>query len=217
MSAVVVSGVSVRLGSRTVLDRLDLDVGDGEVVALSGVNGTGKSTLLRCLSGLLSPTAGTVRVWGAPPDGRPGFWRTVGLAAEEPAWYPGLTAREHLDLVRLTHEPLPGPSASVDELLDVFELGGHADASPLTLSSGQRQRLALAAVWARPSRLLLLDEPEQKLDQQFRGVLAGMLRQYADGGGTVVLATHDPVLAAAAGARVLAMSGGRLEGAVASA
>ncbi|MBV1850825.1 ABC transporter ATP-binding protein [Catellatospora tritici] len=208
------SGVSVRLGSRTVLDRLDLTVDEGEIVALSGVNGTGKSTLLRCLSGLLSPTAGTISVWGAPPDAGPGFWRAVGLVAEEPAWYPGLTAREHLDLVRLTHEPLAEPLASVAEVLELFELVGHADASPLTLSSGQRQRLALAAVWVRPSRLLLLDEPERKLDQRFRGVVAGMLRAYADGGGTVVVATHDPGLAVGSGARMLSMSQGRLSAAV---
>ena len=92
----------------------------------------------------------------------------------------------------------------------MFGLPGRADAVPTDLSSGQRQRLSLAAALARPSRLLLLDEPEQSLDPGFRKQLAGLLREYAGDGGTVVMATHDLDFAAAAGARLVLISEGRV-------
>jgi ABC-2 type transport system ATP-binding protein len=92
----------------------------------------------------------------------------------------------------------------------VFGLPGRADAVPFDLSSGQRQRLSLAAALARPSRLLLLDEPEQSLDPGFRQELAGLLRQYAGHGGTVVMATHDLDFAVAAGARLVLVADGQM-------
>jgi ABC-type multidrug transport system ATPase subunit len=84
---------------------------------------------------------------------------------------------------------------TVDAALETFALVERADAAPLNLSTGQRQRLALAAALLRPSSLLLLDEPERGLDAQFRAALADLLDEYAAEGGTVVLATHDQDLA----------------------
>ncbi len=92
----------------------------------------------------------------------------MAIVADQPTWYPGLTVRELLALVRMTHQPLGGWCLPADELIELFGLTARADASPLSLSSGQRQRLSLAAALARPSRLLLLDEPEQSLDAGFR-------------------------------------------------
>ena len=179
--AVAVSGVRVGYGSFVVLEDVDLTVAGGEIVAVTGVNGAGKSTLLSCLAGLHRPAAGTVSVLGGPPRDDAAFWRAVALVADQPTWYPGLTLREHLELVRLTHEPVRGWCLPTDELIEVFGLPGRADAVPTDLSSGQRQRLSLAAALARPSRLLLLDEPEQSLDPGFRKQLAGLLREYAGG------------------------------------
>ncbi|MFC7644825.1 ATP-binding cassette domain-containing protein [Streptosporangium lutulentum] len=95
---------------------------------------------------------------------------------DEPAWYPGLTVREHLELVRTVHV---SPRFDVEAGLELFDLKERADASPLTLSTGQRQRLSLAAALLRPSRLLLLDEPERGLDAAFRQRLATILTEYA--------------------------------------
>ncbi len=208
--AVAVRGVRVAYGSFIVLEDVDLTAASGEVVAVTGVNGAGKSTLLSCLAGLHRPAAGRVAVLGARPRDNAAFWRAVALVADQPTWYPGLTVREHLELVRLTHEPVSGWCLRVDELIDTFGLAVRADAVPSDLSSGQRQRLSLAAALARPSRLLLLDEPEQSLDPGFRQELAGLLLEYTGHGGTVVMATHDLDFAAAAGARRMLIADGRV-------
>ena len=206
---VALRGLRMEYGSVVVLDGIDLTVAAAEIVAVTGVNGAGKSTLLSCLAGLRRPAAGTVSVLGGPPRDTAGFWRDVALVADQPTWYPGLTVRELLDLVRMTHEPVRGWCLPADRLIEVFGLAERADASPLSLSSGQRQRLSLAAALARPSRLLLLDEPEQSLDEGFRRELAALLREeYAGSGGTVIMATHDHDFAGAAGAREVRLADG---------
>ncbi|SEN76025.1 heme ABC exporter ATP-binding protein CcmA [Nonomuraea pusilla] len=193
-SIITVTGLTVELGGNPVLTGTRLAVAAGEIVAVVGPNGSGKSTLLRCLAGLQPAGEGTIEVFGAAPSDEGPFWRRVALLADEPAWYPGLTAREHLELMSAVHT---GPSRlTVEDALDVFDLRSRADAPPLNLSTGQRQRLALAATLLRPSDLLLLDEPERGLDAAFRERLAGLLDAYAAEGGTVVMATHDPLLAA---------------------
>jgi len=198
-------------GEVVVLDDIDLTVSAGEIVALTGVNGVGKSTLLSCIVGFGRPAAGTVAVLGGPPRDNAGFWRSVAIVADQPTWYPGLTVRELLGLVRMTHQPVPGWCLPADELTEIFGLSARADASPLSLSSGQRQRLSLAAALARPSRLLLLDEPEQSLDAGFRLELATLLHeQYTANGGTVVMATHDHEFAMTAGARIVPLADGRI-------
>lgn len=233
---VSVRGLRLAYGSLVVLEGIDLSVRQGEVVAVTGVNGAGKSTLLSCLAGFRRPAEGTVSVLGGPPRDDAEFWRSVAIVADQPTWYPGLTVRELLELVRMTHgvpdamagpaigrapggrlpagrPPPPGWCLPADELIDRFGLAARADASPLSLSSGQRQRLSLAAALARPSRLLLLDEPEQSLDAGFRQDLATLLNQgYAASGGSVVMATHDPGFADTAGARVVELAEGTLTG-----
>jgi ABC-2 type transport system ATP-binding protein len=210
---VAVRGLRMAYGSVVVLENIDLTVAAGEIIALTGVNGVGKSTLLSCLAGFRRPAAGTVSVLGGPPRDNAEFWRSVAIVADQPTWYPGLTSRELLELVRMTHRPLRGWCLPADELVEIFGLSARADASPLSLSSGQRQRLSLAAALARPSRLLLLDEPEQSLDAGFRQELASLLgEQYAANGGTVVMATHDHDFAVTAGARVVPLADGRIAG-----
>ncbi|NJP89890.1 heme ABC exporter ATP-binding protein CcmA [Nonomuraea sp. FMUSA5-5] len=192
-SIIGVSALTVELGGNPVLRHLSLSVAPGEIVAVVGPNGSGKSTLLRCLAGLQPVTAGEVRVFGRAPANDAAFWGRVALLGDEPAWYPGLTAREHLELMGAVHTRA---RMTVDTAMELFALEERADAPPLNLSTGQRQRLSLAATLLRPSTLLLLDEPERGLDKGFRAELADLLTEYADEGGTVVMATHDQGLAA---------------------
>ncbi|MER5323660.1 ABC transporter ATP-binding protein [Streptosporangium roseum] len=200
--------IEVDLGGNPVLRDVGLTAVPGEIVAVIGANGAGKSTLLRCLAGLQSPLSGELDVLGGPPRDDSAFWRDVVLVGDEPAWYPGLTVREHLELMRAVHTP---PRLEVDAALGLFDLERRADASPLTLSTGQRQRLSLANALLRPSRLLLLDEPERGLDSTFRQHLATILREYATAGGTVIMATHDLRLAEATLARQVVLTDGHAE------
>src|SRR6201996_9741853 len=88
---VAVRGLRLAYGEVVVLEGIDLTVNAGEVVALTGVNGVGKSTLLSCLAGFRRPAAGTVSVLGGPPRDNAAFWRAVAIVADQPTWDPGLT------------------------------------------------------------------------------------------------------------------------------
>ena len=202
--AVEVDGLSVSYGSTPVLTDVGLRVPVGAGVCVTGENGIGKSTLLRCVSSLQRPDQGKIRVFGADPGATPEFWRAVVTTVEPPTWYPGLTVREHAELVCRAHGQDP-QSAGIDEALDRFGLTGHADAIPPSLSSGQRQRLTLAVALLRPSSLLILDEPEQRLDPQGRQAVTELLTDYLRDGGSLLMASHDDGFAVASGAALTTM------------
>ena len=204
-SAIEVRDLSVSYGSTPVLVGVHLTVPVGAGVCVTGENGIGKSTLLRCIASLQRADAGEIRVFGGPPGSTPEFWRAVVTTVEPPTWYPGLTAREHAELVCRAHGLDPA-AAGLDETLERFGIAGHADAIPPSLSSGQKQRLTLALSLLRPSRLLILDEPEQRLDPEGRAMVAGLLRDYLADGGTVLMASHDDAFAAAAGTGAVSMA-----------
>jgi len=111
---------------------------------------------------------------------------------------------EHAELVCRANGQDP-EEAGIDEALDRLGLAGHADAIPPSLSSGQKQRLTLACALLRPSSLLILDEPEQRLDPDGRKEVAALLAQYLEDGGSLLMASHDESFAAASGAEVTTM------------
>ncbi len=199
--AVDVRDLVVGYGGNPVLTGLTLAVPAGGVTCVIGENGAGKSTLLRCVSGLQEADGGTITVLGRAPGGDVDFWRSVVTTVEPPSWYPGLTAYEHAELVTRAHGIADG-AAAIGQAFELLGLAGQTDGVPASLSSGQKQRLTLAMAFVRPSRLLILDEPEQRLDPDARLVVAGLLARYAAGGGTVLMASHDESFAAAAGADV---------------
>lgn len=185
---------------------VSLTVEPGDVVVIVGANGTGKSTLLRTVVGLLKPLAGRAEVMGAPVDDRTrAFRRHVAVELGEEAFFPTLTTREHLLLTCVGHG-VADPEAVVDAQLDDFGLVERADALPAALSSGQRRRLLLASVFARPRSLMILDEPEQRLDTSMRQRLGEFLIEERDGGGGVLMASHDPRLVAQVATTVVALS-----------
>jgi ABC-2 type transport system ATP-binding protein len=202
--AVEVEGLFVSYGAAPVLVDVGLTVPAGGGVCVTGENGIGKSTLLRCVASLQRPDRGAIRVFGRPPGSTPDFWRDVVTTVEPPTWYPGLTVREHAELVCRAHGQDPD-DAGVEETLQRFGLGRHTDAIPPSLSSGQKQRLTLALALLRPSSLLILDEPEQRLDPEGRAYVAALLGDYVKNGGSVLMASHDEVFATASGADVAAM------------
>lgn len=204
-TAVAVDGLTVRYAAHTVLDRVDLHIPAGTAVALVGENGAGKSTLLRCVAGLQVPTAGSVLVFGVEPGRSVEFWRDVATTVENPSWYLGLTVREHLELVRVANGVDPG-DGQIERICTALGMDGLDDSLPSTLSSGQRQRFLLTAALVRPSRLLLLDEPEQRLDAVIRRAVAAHLREYVESGGTLLVASHDTAFLDEVGCRVVTVS-----------
>ncbi|GLY99716.1 ABC transporter ATP-binding protein [Actinoplanes sp. NBRC 103695] len=202
--AVQVDDLVVGYGSTPVLSGVRLLVPSGAGVCVTGENGIGKSTLLRCVAGLQRPDDGEIRVFGGRAGSTPDFWRAVVTTVEPPTWYPGLTAREHAELVCRAHGQDPS-AAGIDDALDQFGLAGHRDAIPASLSSGQKQRLTLALALLRPSSLLILDEPEQRLDRDGRALVADLLAEYLKTGGSILMASHDDAFASSSGTEITTM------------
>ncbi|ARX83155.1 cobalt ABC transporter ATP-binding protein [Streptomyces alboflavus] len=205
-----VGGLAVRRGRVEALRRVDLAVSPGETVALMGRNGAGKSTLLSTLVGLLPPTSGTVRVGGAAPHRMPPreLIRHVGLVPQEPRdlLYADTVTAECAAADR-DADAAPGTCrALVAELVP-----GIADEThPRDLSEGQRLALALAIVLTARPPLLLLDEPTRGLDYAAKARLVTILRDLADRGHAIVLATHDMELAAELAHRVVILADGEV-------
>lgn len=166
----------------------------GEVLALTGANGAGKTTLLRVLAGLIEPTAGTVRIAGRSPDDRDRRFRTaLGALIGPPQTARDLTVAEHLQFIAATWgTPATAGAAQAQELLEELGIAPLGRRFPHELSSGQTQLVSLALTFARPARVLLLDEPEQRLDADRLELVISAIRVRAQAGTAVVLATHHP-------------------------
>ncbi len=196
-------------GDNTIVDNFNLVVHEGEAIALTGRNGAGKSTVLRCIIGADRPTEGSVEVCGVRmSETNPDIRRNVATVIDDLDFFPDLSVVEHLDLLARAHG-LPDPDATVDEVLKEVQLVPQAGQLPGTLSSGQRRRLALATAFVRPRKLLVLDEPEQRLDVEGIAWLGRRLRKDLDEGLAVVMASHEPSLVEALDARIVKLGGPR--------
>lgn len=204
------AGVSRSYLQRPALHPVDLHVPAGVCIALLGPNGSGKSTLLRIAAGRDRPTTGTVRFDGRPLVEEDVHARArIAVVADTSGCYPDLTVREHLLLVAVAHG-VADPGSWVDWALADRRLTEKADALPSSLSSGQLQALMLASALVRPRELLILDEPEQRLDPQARRDLAERIGAEKADGVAVLLATHHRELAHAVADRVVLLDEGRV-------
>ena len=171
-----VSGLRRAFGPNTIIDKFNLEVRAGEAIALTGRNGAGKSTLLRCLVGADRADEGNVEVLGNPMvETSPEIRRNVATVIDDLDFFPDFSVVEHLDLLARAHG-LTEPDAMVDEVLEEVQLVPQSGQLPGTLSSGQRRRLALATAFVRPRKLLIMDEPEQRLDTEGVSWLANRLK-----------------------------------------
>ena len=214
MSALTVRGVHKRFGATPVLRDLDLDVADGELVAVLGASGCGKTTLLRLVAGFDTPDAGTIH-FGAQEVCAPGRSmspqrRRVGYVPQEGALFP------HLDVAANVAFGLPRAQrragVRIHELLELVGLDpAHASRLPRQLSGGQQQRVALARALAPNPSLVLLDEPFSSLDAglraETRAAVAGALRAAH---ATALLVTHDQSEALSIADRVAIVRAGRI-------
>jgi ABC-2 type transport system ATP-binding protein len=209
----VLTGVSRSYGSLQALKPVDLAVAAGQCIALLGVNGSGKSTLLRIASGRDTPSTGHVRYGGLPLQEDALVARTeIAVVGDVSSTYPDLTVREHLLLVAVAHGAGARAPGLVESALAECRLDAHEMALPGSLSSGQRQALQLAAILVRPRRLLILDEPEQRLDPAARRWLADLLAREKARGAAVLLATHHVELAEAVADQALVLLDGDVIG-----
>ncbi|MFO1209023.1 MAG: ABC transporter ATP-binding protein [Amaricoccus sp.] len=199
----VVAGVSLSLGGRPVLDRIDLAARRGEVLVLLGPSGCGKTSLLRLVAGLLAPAAGRILLDGAPPV--PG--RAAAMVFQSYRLLPWKSVRANVAFA-LPDLPEPERADRVERVLARVGLARFADAWPRELSGGMQQRVALARALAPEPELLLMDEPFAALDAQSRELMqAELLRLTGDGAGpTVVFVTHSVDEALVLADRVLLLS-----------
>src|SRR6476619_1922990 len=164
-----------------------------------------KTTLLRIVGGLLEPSTGSAPIGGRPADERDRAVRAaVAALLGAPTTYRDLTLIDHLVLIDSTWG---GEPATSDErslaLLDRLGIAHLDDRFPHELSSGQEQLFRLALTFSRPASVVLLDEPEQRLDTAKRQVVAALIGERTEAGGTVVMACHDPELTATLATRVV--------------
>lgn len=202
-----------RFGRRTVLDGLDLGVDAGEIVAVLGRNGVGKTTLLRCLAGLYVPVAGTIR-WGERDRFAEDLWwrrRTFWVDSEGtlPERFDG---RSWLDCVaEIYGVSREGRDRRRDDLLRLLSLDGVADDRVWSWSKGQKKKLALAGAFLVAPELLLLDEPfAGEIDPPGIAAVQRVLRGLADAGSAMVLASQLGEQVTAVADRVALMARGRI-------
>jgi len=169
---------------------VSVSIPEGVVCGLVGPNGAGKTTTLRCLAGLIRPTAGRIRVNGIDPAvDEVELKRNVAYVPDDPPLFDDLTVGQHLDFVAQLYRVRDHRSAAF-ELLDRFELMPKYDARVTALSRGMRQKLAIACAYLISPPLLLLDEPLTGLDPPGIRVLLDSITQYARGGRTVIISSH---------------------------
>jgi ABC-2 type transport system ATP-binding protein len=198
-----VDGLCRDFGDVQVLTGVGLRVDWGEAVAVTGRNGSGKTTLLRCVAGADRPSAGTVELCGRPLRERdPDVRRAVAAVLDDVEFFTDLPAAEHLALLMSAHGD-PEPDEHAAALLAEAGLAEAAGQLPATLSSGQRRRLALLTCFARPRVLVLLDEPEQRLDRPGRRWLTTRLLAEKEAGHGILFASHDRTLVREVADRVI--------------
>jgi ABC-type sugar transport system ATPase subunit len=214
-----VAGITLR-GIRKVfpnghvaLDGIDLDIEDGERLVLVGPSGSGKSSLLRIIAGLETPTAGRVEIAGRDVTDVPPERRDLAMVFQSYALYPHKTVRGNLAFgLRVRRLPSAEIESRVRATADLLGLGALLDRMPAQLSGGQRQRVALGRAMVRDPLAFLFDEPLSNLDPRLRGdTRAELVQLHERLTSTMVYVTHDQEEAMTLGQRIAVLNHGRLE------
>ena len=207
-----IEGLTRRFGPIVAVDRVDLEIARGELFALLGGSGCGKTTLLRMLAGFETPDEGRLFIDGQDMTDVPPYRRPVNMMFQSYALFP------HMDVAAnvgygLRRDGVKGPEIAerVAEILTLVHLQDHAKRKPSQLSGGQRQRVALARALVKRPKLLLLDEPLAALDRKLReGTRFEMVRLQEQLGLTFVMVTHDQEEAMSMATRLAVMNAGRI-------
>ena len=188
--AIDVTGVTKRFGTKTVVNAIDLQVRRGEIYGFLGPNGSGKTTFIRMLCGLLTPDAGSGTCLGYDVrTGQAEIKRHVGYMTQKFSYYEDLSIRENLDFIARIYD-VPDRAAAVERSLERLGLQNRSAQLAGQLSGGWKQRLALAACLIHSPQLLLLDEPTAGVDPKARREFWDEIHQLAADGLTVLITTH---------------------------
>jgi len=194
------------------VDRVDLDVGDGEFVVLVGPSGCGKSTTLRMIAGLESISAGTVKIGDRVVNDVPPKARDIAMVFQNYALYPHMSVRENLGFaLKLRSMPAAEIEKRVRAAAATLGLDDYLDRTPKMLSGGQRQRVALGRAIVRQPQAFLFDEPLSNLDAQMRvSMRREIARLHQELKVTMIYVTHDQVEAMTLGDRIVVMNKGHV-------
>jgi multiple sugar transport system ATP-binding protein len=210
---VAVRNLTIRLGSNTVIENLDLDVLAGEFVVLLGPSGCGKSTLLHSIAGLIDVSDGSIEIagedmtWADPKD------RRIALVFQSYALYPTMSVERNLSFaLRINGTPKAEIARRVTRASEMLQLGPLLKRKPSQLSGGQRQRVAIGRAIVREADVFLFDEPLSNLDAKLRTELRRELKQLHQRlGATMIYVTHDQVEAMTLATRMAVMRGGVIQ------
>jgi polar amino acid transport system ATP-binding protein len=214
VSVLSIKALVKRFGSNEVLKGIDLEVREGEVVALIGASGSGKSTLLRCINRLEAPSQGEVIFEGQPvtTERVDQVRRQVGMVFQRFNLFPHLSALGNVTLA--PREVLRRPKEETERegrsLLSQVKLADKTDALPSELSGGQQQRVAIARALALRPKIMLFDEPTSALDPELVGEVLEVMRDLAASGMTMIVATHEMGFARDVASRVIFLDQGRI-------
>jgi putative ABC transport system ATP-binding protein len=203
-------------GKITALNDVSLTLAPGEMLAINGPSGCGKSTLLLTAAGMLRPDQGEVELmekhhpYSLPPEQRSRLRAgLIGFVFQQFHLIPYLSVKENIQAPALA-APVDGAEARAEELIQQFGLQDRADHTPSQLSTGERQRTALARALFNQPKIILADEPTGNLDDENAEAVLQCLRSYASAGGSVLLVTHNSKAADYA-TRTITMKAGRLQ------
>ena len=211
-SIVRIEGLTKRFGAITAVDGVDLEIRRGELFALLGGSGCGKTTLLRMLAGFEVPDSGRIVMDGQDMTGVPPHLRPVNMMFQSYALFPHMDVATNVGYgLRREGVRAPEIATRVAEALEQVKLADHAARRPAQLSGGQRQRVALARALVKRPKLLLLDEPLAALDRKLReGTRFELVRLQEQLGLTFVMVTHDQEEAMSMATRLAVMNTGRV-------
>ena len=211
--AVQFTDVSRLFGEVKAVDRVSIDIQDGEFFSMLGPSGSGKTTCLRLIAGFEQPSSGSIRIHGEEAAGLPPYQRDVNTVFQDYALFPHMNVRDNVAYgLKVKGVGKAERLARADEALGMVALTGFGERKPAAMSGGQRQRVALARALVNRPRVLLLDEPlgalDLKLREQMQSELKKLQRQL---GITFIFVTHDQTEALSMSDRVAVFNKGRIE------
>lgn len=206
--SIVFDGVTKVIGHNTVIDHINCTMQTGSITGLKGINGSGKTMMMRLIAGLIYPTEGRVIVEGKVVGKEIGFPPSLGLMLENPAFLDAYSGYENLKLLAGINHKIS--DSGIRKALSRVDLLENKDKKYRKYSLGMKQRLGIAAAIMEDPALLLLDEPTNSLDESGVELVKQIVREERDRGATVVLSCHDAAILEGLADEIISLEHGRI-------